>query len=328
MGRMPIGVMYRCENAPENLPAYARLVERAGYDELWVVEDCFFTGAVSAAAVALACTERLRVGIGILPAAFRNPALAAMELANLCRLFPGRVLPGFGHGVGGWLEQVGAAHPSPLAVLGETVQAVRALLAGETVTVDGRYARLTDVALEFPPAQVPPLSLGVRAERSMRLSGRVADGTILAEGASPAYIGWAREMIDEGRREAGRTDDHRLTVYVDFEFDPDRRTARREIAIRLAGGRLQPGDAELADELAALTAASSDVDGLAAALPEAWVDRFAMAGTAEQCLAAYDRIGAAGADAIVLRPPTDPQLAVAQITLAADELLPTLRTRS
>ena len=90
MGEMPIGVMYRCGNQPENLAAYARLVERLGYDELWVVEDCFFAGAVGAAAVAAAVTERLRIGIGILPAAFRNPAVAAMELAGLCRMFPGR----------------------------------------------------------------------------------------------------------------------------------------------------------------------------------------------------------------------------------------------
>src|SRR3954453_20864704 len=99
MGQIPIGVMYRCDNPPENLPAYARLVQRLGYDELWLVEDCFFTRAVAAAAAAAGVTETLTVGIGIMPAAFRNPALAAMELATLARIFPGRILPGFGHGV-------------------------------------------------------------------------------------------------------------------------------------------------------------------------------------------------------------------------------------
>ncbi|MEV4755429.1 LLM class flavin-dependent oxidoreductase [Micromonospora sp. NPDC049559] len=326
MGHTPIGVMYRCDTPPENLPAYARLVERLGYDELWVVEDCFFAGAVSAAAIAAASTENLTVGIGILPAAFRNPALAAMEVANLVRTFPGRILPGFGHGMPDWVRQVGADHPSPLAVLGETVTAVRALLAGETVTVDGRYARLAGVALEFPPAQPPPVYTGVRNERSLRLSGRLADGTILAECAGPAQIRWARGLIDEGRREAGRTDPHRLTVYTHLDLDAAPTSARREIAARLLDGPpLSPADGDLAAEIAALLARSPDLAALAAALPEHYLDRFAVAGTSDRCAAAATALLEAGADALVLIPPRDPQLAVTQITLAAESLLPRLR---
>lgn len=326
MGQMPIGVMYRCDTPPEQLPAYARLVERLGYDELWVVEDCFFGGAVSTAAVAAAATETLKIGIGILPAAFRNPALAAMELANLARLFPGRILPGFGHGMPDWVRQVGADHPSPLAVLGETVSAVRALLAGETVTVAGRHAQLAEVALEFPPVEPPPIATGVRNARSLRLSGRVADGTILAECASPDYVRWARRLIDEGRREAGRTDDHRLTVYAHLDFDDARASARREIAARLVdGGPLSPADAELAAEFTSLLAASPGVAALAEALPEHWLERFAAAGNAEQCAAAVTRLRDASADAVVFIPPRDAALAVAQITLAAESLVPTVR---
>ncbi|MEV1286442.1 LLM class flavin-dependent oxidoreductase [Micromonospora sp. NPDC049679] len=323
---MPIGVMYRCDNPPENLPAFARLVERLGYDELWVVEDCFFAGAVSAGAAAAAVTERLTIGLGIMPAAFRNPAVAAMELATLVRLFPDRILPGFGHGMADWLRQVGADHPSPLAVLRETVAAVRALLAGETVTTAGRHVRLADVALRFPPAAPPPISTGVRGEKSLRLSGEVADGTILAECASPAYVRWARERIDEGRRAAGRTDSHRLTVYAHFEFDEARSGARREIAGRLLDGRpLPPPDGDLTEEITALLKEAGDVESLAAALPERYVDRFAVAGSAEQCASAIGALGAAGADAVVLIPSADPQLAVAQVTLAAEALLPRLR---
>nr|MDT0663087.1 LLM class flavin-dependent oxidoreductase [Micromonospora sp. DSM 115978] len=340
----PVGVMYRCDNQPENLTAYARLVERLGYDELWIVEDCFFAGAVSVAAVAAAVTEKLSIGIGILPAAFRNPALAAMELAGLARMFPGRILPGFGHGVAEWVEQVGAGHPSPLAVLGETVTAVRDLLAGEQVTVAGRHARLAEVALRFPPEQPPPVYTGVRAERSLRLSGKLADGTILAEGASPEYVRWARGIIDEGRAAAGRADGHRLTVYAHCDFDETLTGVRRELAARIADGQPpSPADADLADEIADLVAQASrtasanegaDNDGvahadrleaLAQALPEHYLDRFAVAGDADRCAAAIDRLRAAGADAVVLVPPRDAQFAVAQLTLAADALLPRLR---
>lgn len=324
MGELPIGVMYRCGNRPENLAPYARLVERLGYDELWLMEDCFYVGSLAAAAVAATVTQRLKIGIGIMPAALRNPVLAAMELAGLCRMFPDRILPGFGHGVPAWTHQVGTEHPSPLAVLGETVTAVRSLLAGEMVTVSGQYAQLTEVVLEYPPAVPPPIFAGVRGARSLRLSGAVADGTILAECVSPEQVRWARGMIDRGRRLAGRTDGHRLTVYAHLDYDVARINARREIAERLAYDSLTPADAHLADEVAALLLAAPGA-ALAEALPEEYLDRFAVSGTAQQCAAAVTRLWQAGADAVVFVPPRDPQVSVAQITLAADELLPMLR---
>lgn len=325
MGELPIGVMYRCGNRPENLVPYARLVERLGYDELWLMEDCFYVGSMAAAAVAATVTERLKIGIGIMPAALRNPVLAAMELAGLCRMYPDRILPGFGHGMTAWGHQVGIEHPSPLAVLGETVTAVRSLLAGEMVTLTGQYARLAEVVLEFPPAVPPPIFTGVRGARSLRLSGAVADGTILAEFASPDQVRWARGMIDRGRRLAGRTDGHRLTVYAHLDYDVARINARREIAERLAHDSLTPADAHLADEIADLLLSAPGATALAEALPEAYLDRFAVSGSAQQCAAAVGRLWQAGADAVVFVPPRDPQVSVAQITLAADELLPMLR---
>lgn len=120
-------------------------------DDVWVVEDLGWTGAVSSAATALAVTERLRVGIGITPAPLRNPALLAMELGNLARLHPGRLAAGIGHGVQDWMRQVGALAPSPLALLEETITAVRGLLRGETVTLQGRAVRLDGVSLVHPP---------------------------------------------------------------------------------------------------------------------------------------------------------------------------------
>ncbi len=99
MGTLRVGAMFRRSMEPEALPAYARRLEALGYDELWIVEDCFYAGGIASASAALAATERIAVGLGILPAVLRNPAAAAMDLAALARLFPGRTLPGFGHGV-------------------------------------------------------------------------------------------------------------------------------------------------------------------------------------------------------------------------------------
>ncbi|WP_092655750.1 LLM class flavin-dependent oxidoreductase [Actinopolymorpha singaporensis] len=315
-----VGAMFPCAVEPEALPSFAHQVEALGYQELWVVEDCFFAGGIAAATAALAATERLAVGIGVLPAVMRNPATAALELSTLLRIFPGRVLPGFGHGVASWMEQIGALPPSQLAALGETVSAVRALLAGETVTTAGRHVRLDDVRLRYPIAEPPPISLGVRAERSLRLSGRVADGTVLSELSAPAYLRWAREQVDAGRAEAGRTDPHRYTVYAYLGLDEDGEWAvRRSIARVLRGGdcSVQLGPLGIAEEAAELARSHAEEDELAQALPREWVEQLAVIGTPDEAAKALREFHDAGADAVVFVPAGDPAQALSGLAQAA-----------
>ena len=124
----------------------------------------------------------MRVGLGLMPVPFRNPALAAMEIAALARLFPGRFAPAVGHGVLDWMSQTGVRAASPLTLLREHAGAVRALLHGERVTIDGRYVHLDDVALDWPPDDVPPLLVGARGDKTLALAGELADGVVLDDG--------------------------------------------------------------------------------------------------------------------------------------------------
>lgn len=212
--------MFDRERAPEELAGFARGVEQAGAGDLWVVEDLGWAGSISSAAIALAVTERLRVGIGIAPVPLRNPALLAMELATLARAFPGRLAAGLGHGVPEWMRQVGAEPAHKLAMLEETLVTVRALLSGDTVSMQGREVTVDGVRLVHPPAEVPPLVTGVVRPRSLELSGRVADGTILAEGNGPAQIATALADIERGRA-AGDRPVHELIVFTYLHLDDD-----------------------------------------------------------------------------------------------------------
>ncbi|MEV6347962.1 LLM class flavin-dependent oxidoreductase [Actinoplanes sp. NPDC051851] len=212
-----IGVMFDRDRAPEELPGFAAAVEAAGVDDLWVVEDLGWAGSISAAAIALASTSRIRVGIGIAPAPLRNPALLAMELAVLARTYPGRLVGGIGHGVPEWMRQVGAEPVAKLAMLEETVIAVRGLLRGETVTVDGREVHLDGVGLVHKPGVVPPIVTGVVKPRSLELSGRAADGTIIAEGHGPVQIADALTHIRRG----GAGPEHELILFAFLHADDD-----------------------------------------------------------------------------------------------------------
>ncbi|MGW0845729.1 LLM class flavin-dependent oxidoreductase [Streptomyces sp. NPDC002787] len=271
MTNVRIGVMYDRDWAPEGLPEFARRAEALGADDLWVVEDLGWNGGVSAAAVALGATHRLRVGIGITPAPLRSPALLAMELATLARVFPGRLVAGIGHGVREWMVQVGAAPRSPLALLEETITSVRALLSGERVEVVGREVRLDGVKLVHPPTEVPPVVAGVVRPRSLELSGRVADGTLVAEGHGPRDLRHIRELTAKG----GATADHTLTVFA-FACvgdDPD------EVA-----GTLHP-----------------HTEGHGAWLGRPQEEVFTVSGDAARATDGIRELAAAGADTVVLR---------------------------
>ena len=258
-----LGVVVRPQLPPERLLPVARAAEQAGLDEVWLWEDCFAEGGLTTAAAMLASTDRLRVGVGILPTPLRNVALAAMEVATVERLFPGRFSFGVGHGVQEWMGQVGARPASPLTLLAEYTLALRGLLAGDEVSTAGSYVTLDRVRLAWPPAAPPPVLAGAVGPRTLRLAGEVADGTILTAGSTPASVRAAREVLAAARADTGRAGSHLLVVYVPAAFDAE----GRERALLEAGEwglDLQPdallagGPAEVAAGVRRLAAAGAD----------------------------------------------------------------------
>lgn len=176
-----LGIAFVPTLPPEALPALARAADEH-LDDLWVWEDCFKQSGIVSAATALASTSRVRVGLGLMPAALRNVAIAAMEVATLARLFPGRFVPGVGHGVQDWMAQAGARVASPMTLLEEYAGALVRLLAGEEVTTEGRYVRLDRVRLDWPPTTPVTVMSGGHGPRTLALTGRLVDGILLAGG--------------------------------------------------------------------------------------------------------------------------------------------------
>lgn len=195
-----IGFTYLPSLPPQRLGSIARAVD-AHLDELWVWEDCFAQSGLASAAIALAVTERMRVGLGIMPTPLRNVALCAMEVATLARTFPGRFRPGIGHGVQEWMGQVGARAASPLTLLEEYGVALAALLRGEEVSVAGRYVTLEAVRLAWPPEDPLPLLVGAEGPKTMAVAGRVGDG-VISTWIDDATFVRDRELADAARAEA------------------------------------------------------------------------------------------------------------------------------
>ena len=294
-----IGVMLPRDTPAGQVIDFVQRAEQLGFHEVWVVEDLGYRGGIAQAAVALGCTTSIRIGVGILPAAARTVAFTAMEIATLEALHPGRLDVGIGHGVPAWMASLGIWPTKPLTFLDAYVQSLNALLRGEAVTLeDGADPVALDPSAL--PVTVPPILLGVRGPRSLAVSGRVADGTVLAEPTTPEYARSALASIAAQRP-------HRLVAYnlAVVDDDPAAALAAARPTLQWVGERdvaphIDPLD--IADELRALRASSADRHDFVARMPDAWVARLALAGDAKQVRARLDELDSAGTTDHVLIP--------------------------
>jgi 5,10-methylenetetrahydromethanopterin reductase len=313
---------------PEKLREVAAASEKLGYDELWLLEDYFFAGAISAATAALSATARLPVGIGVVSAMVRHPAVLAMEIATIARMYPGRFRPGVGLGVPSWLDQMGLRPKSQLTALRCCVSAVRDLLAGRPVSQSTLF-QLDRIALAYPPIEPVPLYMGVLAQKGLALSGEIADGTVLSVLAGEAYLTWACRQIMGARHIAGPDRPHRVTVLAIFSVNRRAAIAKEAVRSLLAfylsvAGRSPLTDVYgISDELEALLARGAGND-LERAIPSRWVEDLMVAGEPEECVEKIRRLGRAGADSVVLFPAPAEQ-AVEVALLAGKEVLSRLR---
>jgi alkanesulfonate monooxygenase SsuD/methylene tetrahydromethanopterin reductase-like flavin-dependent oxidoreductase (luciferase family) len=227
-----VGCVYRPQFPPEHLAAGAQAADAAGVDELWLWEDCFLTGGVSTAAIALSHSTRLKVGIGVLPTPMRNVATTAMEIATLDRAFPGRLRVGVGHGVQDWMGQIGGRVGSPMTLLREYLTCLAGLLHGERLTHDGRYIRLEEVALDWLPDTRIELLVGATGPKTLRLSGLLAAGTVIGGGTTPQALKAAVDHIHDGARHLSTPSHHSVVVYLICATGRDARRAARDEATR------------------------------------------------------------------------------------------------
>jgi alkanesulfonate monooxygenase SsuD/methylene tetrahydromethanopterin reductase-like flavin-dependent oxidoreductase (luciferase family) len=310
------------------LRSTAAAAETLGYSELWLSEDCFLTGGIAGAGIALGATTAIPVGIGAVSALTRHPAVLAMELATLERAFPGRLRPAIGLGVPSWLDQMGLRPSSAVQTVHECLTAVRGLLAGKHITETSSQFVFDGIQLNYPVAGPVPIQLGVAGPRMLRLSGSIADGTLLSVLAGTDYVRWARHQITGGAHETGGNREHQVTCFALCSVSSDeaaaRATVRPAVAFYLAsGGPNALTDAYgISDELREILAAGG-LPELNRRMPDRWVRDLALAGTPDQVLAKIRDLLTAGANRVALLPiPTD--RADQTIELMATEVLPNL----
>ena len=188
---------------PDGLENLARTAEEVGIESIWTVEHVVVpTGYRSkypynssgrmpgpenspipdpllSLAYAAACTERLRLGTGILILPQRHPAYVAKELATLDVLSGGRAMLGVGIG---WLEEefqtLGIPFRERAGRTEESIQALRTLWKPGAHAFKGRYYSFGEVESNPKPVQQPgvPILIGGHVDGAARRAARFGDG--------------------------------------------------------------------------------------------------------------------------------------------------------
>ncbi len=190
------------------------LAEELGYDTYFVAEHHFHPyGVFPNPAVALAAaaerTGRIRLGTAVSVLPFRNPLLVAEDYAMLDQLSGGRVVLGVGSGyLAHEFEALGIDPRDKRAQFDEALDILRRALAGEEVTVDGRFHRFDGVAINVPPVQrpTPPIYVAVLRKEAIYHVGRQGNPVMNIPYASVDRFEEIEPMVAEyfrGRREAG-----------------------------------------------------------------------------------------------------------------------------
>jgi alkanesulfonate monooxygenase SsuD/methylene tetrahydromethanopterin reductase-like flavin-dependent oxidoreductase (luciferase family) len=182
------------------------------FDSVWVMDHLQFgehdvlEGWTTLTYLA-ALYPALRVGPLVLAQSYRNPALLAKMAATLDFLSGGRLILGLGTG---WKEDEYRAYgydfpPAAARVeqLEEALAVLRALWREERATVAGRHYRVESAACEPKPSAPPPVLIGARGPRMLRLAARHADWWNFAWQPIAAYADLAGQL-DGACRAVGR----------------------------------------------------------------------------------------------------------------------------
>ena len=319
--------------------AMAKMLEDAGWDGVYFADTQNLAADVYVSlGLAAAATKRMVLATGVTNPVTRHPAVTASAIAAVQAASGGRAVLGMGRGDSslGFLGQ----KPASVADFEAYVARVRGYLHGEPVDLGDATSR--NEWISDSPHPAVPIDIAATGPKVIGIAARHADRVTFAVGADPERLREAIALVRAERRAAG-LDPESISVgaYVNAVAHPDVDTARAIVRggtasfahfSGMAGAPRQSGpDGAVFESLGKgydmsghATAAASH----AAALPDEFIDRFAVAGPSEYCAGRLAELIDAGAERLVLVPGSrdaDRGELTGSMTRLANEVLPKLR---
>ena len=319
--------------------AVAHMFESAGWDGLYMADTQNLAPDVHVSlALAAAATERMVLATGVTNPVTRHPAVTASAIAAVHAASGGRAVLGIGRGDSslGYLGR----KPASVADFETYLRRLRGFLHGDEVDLGDATSRNMWIAnSDLPPV---PIDIAATGPKVTAIAARLADRVTFAVGADPVRLRDSIELVRKEREAAG-LDPSSISVgaYINAVAHPDigfaREIARGSTATFAHFSGMGGAPTKDGPDATIFEALGSDYDmaghaaagsAHAAALPDDFIDRFAVAGPSEYCVARLSELIEAGAERLVLVPGSrdaDRDELVASMARLAAEVLPALR---
>ncbi|MEY2424976.1 MAG: hypothetical protein QOI61_548, partial [Actinomycetota bacterium] len=303
----------------------AERAEAAGFDGMVVVDSQNLSGdPYVALTLAAAATTNLKLGTGVTNTSTRHPAATAAGIASVHVASGGRAALGIGRGDSA-LAHLGFA-PAPVSDLEAYIRVVRAYLRGESVAFDdlrrfghagtkpldslGLADTPDDSRIHWLPRELAPVPVEVAATGPKVLAAaRHADRVLLAVGADPERVAWARDVAAAPATGA----------FVNVVAHQDKATARNLMRGGMStfarfntmhgetNGPLTDTDRDMLKSLQSsydMTKHTQSGSAQAELLTEDFADRFGIAGPPSYCVDRLKALIALGIDKFVIVGPS------------------------
>jgi 5,10-methylenetetrahydromethanopterin reductase len=289
---MRLGVYFDGFSSMSEMLEAARAAEEAGAASLWFAQHMGHRDAFMCAAAAAGVTRKAALVPTAISPYLWPPLPAAMSIATLGELAPGRAMLAVAVGNMLNLAESGAAPVKPIKVIREYVEALRRLLAGEAVQLDGEVNTLRGAHMKFHKGAAVPIYIASTGPQMLRLAGEIADGVVLSTGLTLASMRRCLAHAEEGTRRKGRERSAvRRVGFISLAVAEDVKSAQAAMLPKLAFLFRSRNHAEniassgLDIDHAAIMAACSrhDFDAAVALLPEQAASVFGVAGTPREC---------------------------------------------
>jgi 5,10-methylenetetrahydromethanopterin reductase len=300
---MRLGVYFDGFSTMAQVLEGARAAEAAGAASLWFAQHMGYREAFMCAAAAAGVTRTATVVPTAISPYLWPPLPTAMSIATLAELSGGRAVLTVAVGNILNLAESGIEPVKPIKVIREYVTALRALIAGGAVELDGEVAKLSGAHLEFMKGAAIPIYVASTGPQMLRLAGEIADGVVLSTGLTLATMRHCLDQATAGAKRTGRDPSAvRRVGFINLAVSEDGRAAKAHVRRKLAFLFRSRGHAEnikssgLDIDHAAIMAACArrDLDAAVALLPDEAASAFAVAGTPRECrerLEAYLSVG-------------------------------------
>jgi 5,10-methylenetetrahydromethanopterin reductase len=311
-------------NHPREVSEWCRASEEAGFERIGMVDSQAIYRELYLSCVAgTQATKSIQVGPRVTNALTRHPTVTASALLTLNELAPGRVFAGLGTGDSA-VFNIGLK-PVKLAVLGEFTACLRALLRGKSANYQGHELKLT-----WGKADIPIYIAG-HGPKTLELAGQYADGVIVGTGVGDDVVRHAHASISAGAARAGRKLDDldvwwALSAYIGSSRDEALSVIRMLLAAKAnhlarfpeQNKQVPPEYKDILERIhkgynylehqkpgaGTTNAALVRESGLESYL----ADRYAIVGTADDCLATLQRMAGYGVKKIWLNVHFDDKL--------------------